>query len=69
MLPPALRSLVRTTPTIAPVPHRALLSVTGSQAKEFLSGIVASTVPPSPDYHFYTAFLHAQVCLQSSCTR
>lgn len=60
MLPAAVRSLLRRTPTIAPVPHRALLSVTGSQAAEFLSGTVASTPPPSPDCHFYTALLHAQ---------
>lgn len=60
MLPAAVRSLLRTTPTVAPVPHRALLSITGPQASEFLSGIVAATPPPSPDCHFYTAFLHAQ---------
>lgn len=60
-LPPVLRSLVRKTPTIAPVPHRAVLSVTGSQAAEFLNGVVASSVPSSPDAHFYTAFLQAQV--------
>ncbi|KAI0699434.1 Aminomethyltransferase folate-binding domain-containing protein [Cytidiella melzeri] len=59
-LPAAVRSLVRSTPTIAPVPHRALLAVTGSQVQEFLSGIIASNVPPSQDCHFYTAFLHAQ---------
>lgn len=59
MLPPALRALARTTPTIAHVPNRAVLSVTGSQAAEFLNGIVASTVP-SPDTHFFTAFLQAQ---------
>lgn len=60
MLPAAVRSLLRSAPTVAPIPHRALLSVTGSQAAEFLSGIVASTPPPSPDCHFYTALLHAQ---------
>jgi len=59
-LPAAVRSLARSTPTIAPISHRALLSITGTQASEFLSGIVASSAPPSPDCHFYTAFLHAQ---------
>ncbi|EKM59706.1 uncharacterized protein PHACADRAFT_114810 [Phanerochaete carnosa HHB-10118-sp] len=61
MLPPALRALVRSTPTTARVPNRAVLSVTGSQAAEFLNGIVASTVP-QPDAHFFTAFLQAQAC-------
>ncbi|KAI0347288.1 Aminomethyltransferase folate-binding domain-containing protein [Trametopsis cervina] len=58
-IPSALRALVRTTPTLAPIPRRALLSVRGSQASEFLSGLVASGVPP-PEGHYYTAFLHAQ---------
>ena len=63
MLPPAARALVRTTPSLAPVPNRAVLSVTGAHAADFLNGIVSSSVaastPQSPA-HFYTAFLHAQ---------
>lgn len=60
-LPPVLRSLLRTTPTVAPVPHRALLSITGSQAAEFLNGLTAASLPRHPHSHFYSAFLHAQV--------
>ncbi|KAI0722962.1 Aminomethyltransferase folate-binding domain-containing protein [Earliella scabrosa] len=59
-LPPILRSLVRSTPTVAPVPHRAIISVTGSQAAEFLNGLTAASVPGHPHSHFYSAFLHAQ---------
>jgi hypothetical protein len=59
-LPSALRSLLRTTPTRAPVPHRKVLSVTGSQASEFLQGILAASVPTEPR-PFYSAVLHAQV--------
>ncbi|RDX53200.1 Aminomethyltransferase folate-binding domain-containing protein [Lentinus brumalis] len=59
-LPPILRSLVRSTPTVAPVPHRAVVSVTGSQAAEFLNGLTAASVPGHPHSHFYSAFLHAQ---------
>ncbi|KZT12938.1 Aminomethyltransferase folate-binding domain-containing protein [Laetiporus sulphureus 93-53] len=59
-LPSSVRTLVRNAPTVAPVPNRQLLSVTGSQAAEFLHGIVASSVPEQPQSHFYTAFLNAQ---------
>ncbi|TBU32063.1 Aminomethyltransferase folate-binding domain-containing protein [Dichomitus squalens] len=59
-LPPVLRSLVRSTPTVANIPHRAVISVTGSQAAEFLNGLTAASVPGHPQSHFYTAFLHAQ---------
>ncbi|KAH9844007.1 Aminomethyltransferase folate-binding domain-containing protein [Rhodofomes roseus] len=60
MLPPAVRALVRTVPSVAHVPHRAVLSVTGSQAAEFLNGILSSSIPAHPHSHFYSAFLHAQ---------
>lgn len=60
-LPPILRSLVRKTPTVAPIPHRAVISVSGSQAAEFLNGLTAASVPGHPQSHFYSAFLHAQV--------
>ncbi|KAI0824603.1 Aminomethyltransferase folate-binding domain-containing protein [Trametes gibbosa] len=59
-LPPALRALIRNTPSVAPVPHRAVISVTGSQAAEFLNGLTAASVPRHPYSHFYSAFLHAQ---------
>ncbi|EMD40958.1 hypothetical protein CERSUDRAFT_103327 [Gelatoporia subvermispora B] len=57
---PILRALVRDTPTIAPIQHRAILSVTGSQAGEFLNGLIASSIPESPQSHFFSTFLHAQ---------
>ncbi len=60
-LPPVLRSLVRKVPTVAPIPHRAVISVSGSQAAEFLNGLTAASVPGHPQSHFYSAFLHAQV--------
>ncbi|KAI0650067.1 Aminomethyltransferase folate-binding domain-containing protein [Trametes meyenii] len=59
-LPPALRALVRNTPTVAPVPHRAVILITGSQAAEFLNGLTAASVPGHPKSHFYSAFLHPQ---------
>ncbi|KAH8118455.1 Aminomethyltransferase folate-binding domain-containing protein [Phellopilus nigrolimitatus] len=60
MPPAALRHLLRTTPTVAPVPHRALLYLSGSQATEFLNGVLASSVPNPPRGPFLSAFLHAQ---------
>lgn len=60
-LPPILRSLVRSSPTVAPIPNRAVISVSGSQAAEFLNGLTAASVPGHPQSHFYSAFLHAQV--------
>ena len=63
-LPPALRALVREIPTVSPLPNRAFISVTGSQAGEFLNGLTAGHVPTIPSRaHVYTAFLHAQVCV------
>ncbi|TRM68061.1 hypothetical protein BD626DRAFT_424666 [Schizophyllum amplum] len=53
-----LRALIYYVPTVAPVTNRALLAVTGSQAVEFLNGIVASEVTGHKP--FYTAFLHPQ---------
>ncbi|KAI5124731.1 hypothetical protein M0805_005367 [Coniferiporia weirii] len=60
MLPAAVRHLLRATPTVAPVPHRAVLYLSGSQATEFLNGILASTVPNPPRGPFFSAFLSAQ---------
>ncbi|KAJ3485042.1 hypothetical protein NLI96_g5233 [Meripilus lineatus] len=60
MLPPAVRSLLRRTPTVAPIPHRSLIAVTGSQASQFLNGIVSCPVSGPPNRHHFTAFLHAQ---------
>ncbi|KAJ7179188.1 Aminomethyltransferase folate-binding domain-containing protein [Mycena filopes] len=46
-------------PTVARVPHRSVLSLAGSQASEFLNGIISTQVHASPR-PFYSAFLHAQ---------
>lgn len=54
-----LRSLIPNVPTVAPVPHRAILSVAGTQAAEFLNGILASTVQ-EPARPLYSALLHPQ---------
>ncbi|KAG0709561.1 hypothetical protein DFH29DRAFT_1011490 [Suillus ampliporus] len=56
-IPPSLRALLRTVPTVAPVSNRAVLSVSGSQATEFLNGLLASSVQGKQTYG---AFLHAQ---------
>jgi len=63
MPPPILRSLVKNIPTVAPVSHRSILSLVGSQASEFLNGILASSVvdDPGPSYRpMFSTFLHAQ---------
>lgn len=46
-------------PTVARVPHRAVLSVTGIHAVQFLNGLISSTIPAEPA-NIYTSFLHAQ---------
>ncbi|KAL4241333.1 putative transferase CAF17, mitochondrial [Abortiporus biennis] len=60
MLPPAVRALARNVPTVAPVPNKGLIAVTGSQAAEFLNGVVSTHVSPSNPHHSFSAFLHAQ---------
>ncbi|KAI6119408.1 hypothetical protein EDD16DRAFT_1885053 [Pisolithus croceorrhizus] len=50
--------LLRSTPSIAPVPHRTVLSVSGPDATHFLDGLLATTVQGKQSYG---AFLHAQV--------
>lgn len=51
--------LVNVVPSIARVPHRAVISVCGSQASSFLNGLLTSTVHV-PSKPFYSAFLNAQ---------
>jgi len=58
---PILRNLVRNVPIVAPVPHRSVLSLAGSQAPEFLNGILASSIPDGNTYRpMFSTFLHAQ---------
>ncbi|KAF9226504.1 Aminomethyltransferase folate-binding domain-containing protein, partial [Gyrodon lividus] len=52
-----LSRLLRTTPTLAPITNRAVLSVSGSDATQFLNGMLANSVEGK---HSYGAFLHAQ---------
>ncbi|KAH0840006.1 hypothetical protein J3R83DRAFT_968 [Lanmaoa asiatica] len=52
-----LRALLRSTPSLAPIPHRAVLAVSGSDATQFLNGLLANSVQGHPSY---AAFLHAQ---------
>ncbi|KAG6900924.1 hypothetical protein C0993_004361 [Termitomyces sp. T159_Od127] len=56
-----LRFLPKTVPTVAPVPHRAVLSLGGSDVSEFLNGILASHVT-EPKVPRYSVFLNAQAC-------
>ena len=56
-----LGSTMRTTPTVAPVAHRGLLYVSGSQCSEFLNGILATSVPKPARGPFFTTILHPQV--------
>ena len=67
MIPPSVLALIRNTPTIAPVPHRAVISVAGPQAAEFLNGLIASSIPSSSRAHFFSAFLHAQASSLLCC--
>lgn len=61
--PASVRALVRATPTIVRLQNRALISVSGSQAAEFLNGLLSSAVTNQPYRSFYSSFLHAQVSL------
>ncbi|KAF8842303.1 Aminomethyltransferase folate-binding domain-containing protein [Paxillus ammoniavirescens] len=56
-IPGSLRTLIRTTPTVAPITNRAVLSVSGSDATQFLNGLLANSVEGRQTYG---AFLHAQ---------
>ncbi|KAG9317538.1 mitochondrial protein [Chiua virens] len=52
-----LRTLLRATPSVAPVPNRAVLAVSGSDATSFLNGLLANSVQGRPSY---SVFLHPQ---------
>ena len=45
-------------PKAARAPYRSVLAVSGSQASNFLSGILSSSIPEKG--HCYSAFLNAQ---------
>ncbi|KAJ3800402.1 Aminomethyltransferase folate-binding domain-containing protein [Lentinula aff. detonsa] len=58
-LPPAVRNILRRDPSVARLNSKSLLSVSGSQAPEFLHGILSSAVPTSTR-PFFSAILNAQ---------
>ncbi|KXN83689.1 Putative transferase CAF17, mitochondrial [Leucoagaricus sp. SymC.cos] len=60
MAPGFLANILRKTPTIAQLTNRGVLSVSGSQAPEFLHGLLSTSVPSPPKGPLYSAFLHAQ---------
>ncbi|EGO01973.1 hypothetical protein SERLA73DRAFT_151007 [Serpula lacrymans var. lacrymans S7.3] len=53
-VPPALRNLIRTTPTLAPLNNKSIISVSGSQATEFLNGLLATSGRVLHDVFLYT---------------
>jgi len=59
--PASVRALVRATPTIVRLQNRALISVSGSQAAEFLNGLLSTAVTTQHHASSYSSFLHAQV--------
>ena len=70
MPPSILRTVIRNIPTVAPVSNRSILSLGGSQASEFLNGILTSSVIDGPGpgskrrtghRPMFSTFLHAQV--------
>lgn len=60
MPPPILRPILRNTPTLAPVPNRSAMSISGSQAGIFLNGMLSSAVHEPMKGPLYSSFLHAQ---------
>jgi hypothetical protein len=59
--PASVRALVRATPTIVRLRDRAFINVSGSQAAEFLNGLLSTTVTTQRHASAYSSFLHAQV--------
>jgi transferase CAF17, mitochondrial len=59
--PASVRTLMRTTPTVVRLRNRASISVSGSQAAEFLNGLLSTAVTTQLHGSFYSSFLHAQV--------
>ncbi|KAI9510448.1 Aminomethyltransferase folate-binding domain-containing protein [Russula earlei] len=58
--PASVLALVRAIPTTVRLHNRALVSVSGSQAAEFLNGLISTAVTTPPHRSFYSSFLHAQ---------
>jgi len=60
-MPAFARSIAKAGSVVAPVPHRNIIAISGSQASEFLHGILASGVGQRGHLPFFSAFLNAQV--------
>ncbi|KAJ4466530.1 Aminomethyltransferase folate-binding domain-containing protein [Lentinula aciculospora] len=58
-LPPAIRNILPTRPSVTRLNYKSVLSVSGSQAPEFLHGILSSAIPTSTR-PFFSAVLNAQ---------
>lgn len=61
MTPAFLANVLRKTPTVAQLANRGVLSVSGTQASEFLNGLLSSSVSNAPRRPLFSVFLHAQV--------
>ncbi|KAG7097030.1 hypothetical protein E1B28_004423 [Marasmius oreades] len=59
-LPQTLRNLLQNGSSITKVSSRAVISVTGSHASEFLNGMLASSIPDAPKRPFFSAILNPQ---------
>ena len=59
MSPPLLNHLFRTTPTLAQISNRAIVSIIGSQCSQFLNGLLSTSVQDPPSNQ-YSTLLHAQ---------
>ncbi len=57
-------SVLRAAPRLARVPHRSFLSLFGSQAPEFLNGVLATSIR-EPRRPGFSTVLNAQVHLSS----
>ncbi|KAF4574909.1 GcvT family protein [Pleurotus pulmonarius] len=55
-----LRCALRSSPTIAQIWHKTIISVSGSHASSFLNGLLSTSVHDPPRGPFFSAFLHPQ---------
>ncbi|KAF9498406.1 Aminomethyltransferase folate-binding domain-containing protein [Pleurotus eryngii] len=55
-----LRCALRSSPTVAHIWHKTVLSVSGSHASQFLNGLLSTPVHDPPRGPFFSAFLHPQ---------
>ncbi|ETW84361.1 hypothetical protein HETIRDRAFT_314149 [Heterobasidion irregulare TC 32-1] len=58
--PTSVAALIKRMPSVARIPQRSLISISGAQAPEFLNGLLSTTVGNAPRAPFFSSFLHAQ---------